>query len=81
MAAGDAIGETECDAFRAMGARTFVTRAAFTQAATLSSASGSGSMLGKRDPENERYARLSRLQFKDDTRHRRTSRRTSRMKS
>ena len=32
----DAIGQTECDASRAMGARTFVTLVAFTQAATLS---------------------------------------------
>ena len=39
----DAIGQTKCDASRAMGARTFVTPAAFAQAATLGRASGSGS--------------------------------------
>ena len=39
----DAIGQTECQASRAMGARTFVTSVAFTHAATLSRASGSGS--------------------------------------
>src|SRR5580700_4271009 len=39
----DAIGQTECKASRAMGARTFVTPVAFTHAATLSRASGSGS--------------------------------------
>ena len=39
----DAIGQTECDASRSMGARTFVTRVAFTHAAILSRASGSGS--------------------------------------
>jgi hypothetical protein len=32
----EAIGLIECDASRAMGARTFVTRVAFTQAVTLS---------------------------------------------
>ena len=32
----DAIGQTKCKASRAMGARTFVTPVAFTQAATLS---------------------------------------------
>jgi hypothetical protein len=39
----DAIGQTECDVSSAIGARTFVTPVAFTQAATLSRASGSGS--------------------------------------
>jgi hypothetical protein len=39
----DAIGQTECDTSRAMGARTFVPRVVFTHAATLSRASGSGS--------------------------------------
>src|ERR1700751_27797 len=39
----DAIGQTDCDASTAMGARTFVTCATFTHAATLSRASGSGS--------------------------------------
>jgi hypothetical protein len=39
----DAIGQTECKASRAMGARTFATPVAFTHAATLSRASGSGS--------------------------------------
>ena len=39
----DAIGQTECDASRAMGWRTFVTPVAFTHAATLNRASGSGS--------------------------------------
>ena len=39
----DAIGQTECDASRAIGARTFVTSVAFTHAATLSWASGSRS--------------------------------------
>jgi hypothetical protein len=39
----DAIGQTECDTFRATGARAFVTPVAFTHAATLSRASGSGS--------------------------------------
>ena len=39
----DAIGQTGLDASSAMGARTFVTPVAFTQAATLSRASGSGS--------------------------------------
>src|SRR5580700_2035300 len=34
----DAIGQTECDTSRAMGAHTFVTPLAFTQAATLSRA-------------------------------------------
>ena len=36
----DAIGQTECKASRAMGARTFVTSVAFTHVATLR---GSGS--------------------------------------
>jgi hypothetical protein len=39
----DAIGQTECDASRARGAHTFVTRVAFIQPATLSRASSSGS--------------------------------------
>ena len=39
----DAIGQNDCEASRTMGARTLVTRVAFTHAATLSSASGSGS--------------------------------------
>ena len=39
----DAIGQTECKVPMAMGARTFVTPVAFTHAATLSWASGSGS--------------------------------------
>ena len=43
----DAIGQTECDASSAMGTRTFVTRVAFIQAATLKRASGSGSEGGK----------------------------------
>ena len=63
----DAIGQTECDASRAMGARTFVTPAAFTQAATLNRASGSGRKVGKREPgnflRNGRCVRLSRLRF------------------
>jgi hypothetical protein len=39
----DAIGQTECDASKAMGAREFVTRMDFTDAKTLGRASGSGS--------------------------------------
>jgi hypothetical protein len=39
----DAIGQIECDASRAMGGRTFVTPVAFTQAAILNRAFGSGS--------------------------------------
>ena len=39
----EAIGQGDCEASRTIGARTFVTRAAFTHAATLSRASGSGS--------------------------------------
>ena len=39
----DAIGQTGLDGSSAMGARTFVTPAAVAQAATLSTASGSGS--------------------------------------
>jgi hypothetical protein len=39
----DAIGQTDCEASKATGARTLVTRAAFTHAAILSRASGSGS--------------------------------------
>jgi hypothetical protein len=39
----DAIGQTECEASRATGARTLETPAAFTQAAILRRASGSGS--------------------------------------
>jgi hypothetical protein len=39
----DAIGQTERDASREMGARTFATPVAFTQAAILSGASGSAS--------------------------------------
>ena len=47
----DAIGQTECDVSSAIGARTFVTPVAFTQAATLSLASGSGSEGWKRERE------------------------------
>jgi hypothetical protein len=39
----EAIGQRGCEASRTIGARTFVTFAAFTHAATLSRASGSGS--------------------------------------
>ena len=39
----EAIGQTDCEASRRIGLRTFVTRVAFTHAATLSRASGSGS--------------------------------------
>ena len=61
----DAIGQTECKASRGMGARTFVTPVAFTHAATLSRASGSGSEGWKTRignfSHNERRARPSRL--------------------
>ena len=40
------IGQTECDPSRSVSARTFVTRVAFTQAATLSRASA-GKFLAK----------------------------------
>jgi hypothetical protein len=39
----EAIGQGDCEASRTTGARTFVTRMAFTHAATLCSASGSRS--------------------------------------
>ena len=82
----DPIGQTECDASRAIGARTFVTRVAFTQAATLSRASGSGSEGWKTragkclakwttcSPEPLAISRTTPVLGK-------TSRRTSRMKS
>ena len=82
----DAIGQSECDVSRAMGARTFVTPVAFTQAATLSRASGSGSEGWKTragkclakwticSPEPLAISRMRPVVG-------RTSRRTSRMKS
>jgi hypothetical protein len=61
----DAIGQTECKASRAMGARTFVTSVAFTHAATLSRALDQNRKVGKRGSgdfsHNERRARPSRL--------------------
>ena len=64
----EAIGQIDCDASKAKGARTFVTCVAFTHEATLSRASGSGSegwktRLGK-FLQNERRARRSRLRFR-----------------
>jgi hypothetical protein len=41
IALAEAIGQGDCEASRTIGARTFVTWASFTHAATLSSASGS----------------------------------------
>ena len=38
----EAIGQNDCEASRTIGARTFVTCVAFTHAATLSRAFGSG---------------------------------------
>ena len=57
----DAIGQTECDAPRAMGARTFVTPVAFTQAPILDRASRSRERVNV--SRNGRYARPSRLRF------------------
>ncbi len=82
----DAIGQTECDASRAIGARTFATPVAFTHAATLGRASGSGSESWKTrvgkflakwticSPEPLAISRMTPVLGK-------TSRRTSRMKS
>jgi len=39
----EAIGQGDCEASKTIGARTFVTRVAFTYAATLCNASGSRS--------------------------------------
>ena len=39
----EAIGQGDCEASKTIGARTFVTRVAFTHAATLCNASGSRS--------------------------------------
>jgi hypothetical protein len=64
----DAIGQTECKASRAMGARTFVTPVAFTHAATLAGHPDQDRKVGKQGlgdfSQNERYARLSRLRFR-----------------
>ena len=81
----DAIGQTECKASRAMGARTFVTPVAFTHAATLSRASGSGSEGWKTRPGdfsqmNDVLARAA-CDLKDTRRQRRTSRMKSRLRS
>src|SRR6516225_3644803 len=71
----EAIGHNDCEASRAIGARTFVTSAAFTHAATLSSASGSGSegwktRLGRFLAKiNDMLARAA-CDFEDDTRRR-----------
>ena len=63
----EAIGQTGLNASSAIGARTFLTPVAFSQAAALSWATGSGSDGWKREPgnfsRNGRYARLSRLRF------------------
>ena len=70
----EAIGQGDCEASRTIGARTFVTCASFTQAATLSRAAGSGSEGWKEAREISRKMNdvLTRAacDFEDDTRHR-----------
>jgi hypothetical protein len=48
----DAIGQTGLDASSAMGGRTFVTPAAFIQAATLSTRPDQDRKVGKQAPKN-----------------------------
>ena len=70
----EAIGQGDCEASSTIGARTFVTCASFTHAATLSRASGSGS--GRLENEareisckmNDVLTRAA-CDFEDDARH------------
>jgi hypothetical protein len=68
MPSAEAIGQDDREASRTIGARTFVTSAAFIHAATLSRASGSGSEGWKTRlgdfSQNERRAHPSRLRFR-----------------
>ena len=75
MPSAEAIGQGDWEASRTIGARTFVTCASFTHAATLSRAAGSGSEGWKtRTWEISRKMNdvLTRAacDFEDDTRHR-----------